>query len=89
MSRLPAESVREWMAFLRREEVDACFSLSRKLHAAASAMTVLRTVDTAALREYETMRNYNVTIAWTTVGRSRRGKPKTEVGTAELESHHP
>ncbi|KAH7713131.1 hypothetical protein AAVH_19530 [Aphelenchoides avenae] len=41
-------------------------------------MTTLRIVDTAALREYETMQNYNVTIAWTTVGRSRRGKPKTE-----------
>lgn len=43
-------------------------------------VTALRVVDTAHLREYDTVQNFNVTIAWTTVGRSRRGKSKTEVG---------
>ncbi|KAH7713133.1 hypothetical protein AAVH_19532 [Aphelenchoides avenae] len=78
MSSLPLESILEWMAFLNRETVDSCFLLSRKLYAASMKMTALRFVDTAVLREYETVQNYNVTIAWTTVGRSRRGKPKTE-----------
>ena len=80
MSKLPLELVEEWMAFLDRETVDACVLLCRKFRAAYMKMTALRVVDTAHLREYDTVQNFNVTIAWTTVGRSRRGKSKTEVG---------
>ncbi|KAH7713132.1 hypothetical protein AAVH_19531 [Aphelenchoides avenae] len=78
MSMLPLESVEEWMAYLNRETIDACVPLCRNFRDASSSMVALRFVDTAHLIEYETVQNYNVTIAWTTVTRSRRGKPKTE-----------
>lgn len=80
---LPLESVEEWMAYLNRETIDACVPLCRNFRDASSSMVALRFVDTAHLIEYETVQNYNVTIAWTTVTRSRRGKPKTEVSSAE------
>lgn len=69
MSSLPLEMVREWMSFINRDTIDACCGLSRKL---------VRIVDTAKLWEYATLRNYNVTVAWTVVGKSRRGKPKEQ-----------